>query len=118
VNFNISVNGTDQLQKVEVFGCSYIEGNQNVNVGEMMFPEDDPQVEEVAKSWKTIFVKDEINEMDYSENFKIPVPDKKMVYYVKVTQKKIIELPCKLEGRGFYQKRPVVAWSSPIWIMK
>jgi hypothetical protein len=117
LNFNISVNGTDRLQKVEVFGCPYIEGNQNVNVGEMMFSEDDPLVEEATKSWKTIFVKDEIYEMDYSENFKIPAPDKKMVYYVKVTQKNLIELPCKLEGRDFYQKRPVVAWSSPIWII-
>jgi len=113
--FLISVNGTDQLQKVEVFGCPYIEGNQSVNVGEMMFPENDPQVEEVTRSWKTIFVQDEITEMDYSASFKIPAPDKKMVYYVKVTQKNLIELPCKLEGKDFYQKRPVVAWSSPIW---
>lgn len=118
LNFNISVNGTDQLQKVEVFGCPYIEGNQNVNVGELMFSEDDPQVEEATKSWKTIFAKDEIYAMDDTENFNIPAPDKKMVYYVKITQKNLIELPCKLEGQNFYQMRPVVAWSSPIWILR
>ncbi len=116
LNFNISVNGTDQLQKVEVFGCPYIEGNQDVKVGELMFSEDDPLVEAATGSWETIFVMDEIYEMDYSENFTIPATEKKMVYYVKVTQKNLIELPSKLEGRDFYQKRPVVAWSSPIWI--
>jgi len=35
-----------------------------------MFAKDDPLVEEVTKSWKTIFAKDEISEMDYFENFK------------------------------------------------
>jgi len=58
-----------------------------------------------------------IFEKDYSTDFKIDVPLQKMVYYVKVTQKNVIELPSKLEGKDFYQKRPVVAWSSPIWIL-
>ncbi len=116
LKFFVSVNGTDQLQKVEVFGCPFIEGNQNVEIGGMMFDEDDSRVEEATSSWNTVFIQDQISEMDYSSNFMISAPGVKMVYYMKVTQKNAIELPAKLEGKDFLQRRPVVAWSSPIWI--
>ena len=116
LNFNLSVNGTDQLQKIEVFGCPYIEGNDNVEIGEPMFSMNDPKVNKATSSWITVFEEDMIQEMDFGTNFTIPIPKTNMVYYMKVTQKNSIELPCKLEGSDFYQIRPVVAWSSPIWI--
>jgi hypothetical protein len=56
--------------------------------------------------------------MDFTETFSIPAPEKRMVYHVRVTQKNVIELPSELEGSNFCQKRPVVAWSSPILIIR
>jgi len=38
------------------------------------------------------------------------------IYYVRVIQKEPITLPCALEGSGVLQVRPVMAWSTPVWV--
>jgi hypothetical protein len=118
LEFQIEAHGTDTIESVELFGCAFIEGDRTVDVGQFMFEEDDPRVEQALQGWETLYAKGEIGALDYEEMVEILQQENKMVYYVRVTQKEPIVLPCALEGSGIIQKRPVVAWSTPVWVEK
>jgi hypothetical protein len=81
-----------------------------------MFKEDDPLVYETLNSWFTSYEKKGIEKMDVTLEFEINNDNKQMVYYLRITQKNPITLPAALEGSGVLQVRPVVAWSTPVWV--
>lgn len=116
LNFEIEVNGTDVIESVELFACPFIVGDQSVPVGEFMFLLDDPQVDKVLNSWFTAYEKRDIGKMDVKLEFDVVNKHDRMVYYLRVIQKNPITLPSELEGSGVLQIRPVVAWSTPVWI--
>lgn len=118
LKFEVEVNGTDIIESVELFACPFIEGDKSVEFGEFMFKEDDPLVEKTLNSWFTAYEKRNIGKMDVKLEFEIENNSEQMVYYLRVIQKNPITLPCELEGSGVLQVRPVVAWSTPVWIKK
>ena len=103
---------------MELFACPFIEGNPTTEFGEFMFKEDDPLVDMVLNSWFVAYEKRNIEKMDLKLEFEIENKAEQMVYYLRVIQKRAITLPCELEGSGVLQVRPVVAWSTPVWIKK
>ncbi|MDH3981818.1 MAG: hypothetical protein OES84_02830 [Kiritimatiellaceae bacterium] len=117
LQFQIEVHGTGKIVSVELFGCPFIEGDRTVEIGQLMFEEEDPRVDVALNAWETVYAKRAIGKLDYAERVKVVQEEDKMVYYVRVTQLPI-ELPCDLEGSGIIQKRPVVAWSTPVWVEK
>ena len=118
LRFQIEAYGTERIGSVELFGCPFIEGDRTVEIGQFMFEEDDPRVMAALQAWGMVYSKREIGELDYVEMVEIAQAENKMVYYVRVTQGQPITLPCELEGSGIMQKRPVVAWSTPVWVEK
>ena len=117
ISFHVEVFGTDTIDKVEVFRGFFIEGKKQVEVDELRFDEDDPDVEEACGSWETVFSACEIGALDYAAAFNETYSGKRSVYYARVQQKDPITLPSPLEGKTEPQRRPVCAWSSPIWIV-
>jgi len=118
LKFEVEVYGTDIIESVELFACPFIEGDQSVQFGEFMFKDDDPLVEKTLNSWYTAYEKRNIGKLDVKLEFEIENKSEQMVYYLRVIQKNPIALPCELEGSGVLQVRPVVAWSTPVWIKK
>ena len=116
LRFNLEVHGTDKLAEVSVFACPFIEGDNTVPIGQSRFRQDDPLVEQARNSWTAAFEKHDINDADFTESWTQKYQGKPMVYYVRIRQKNNITLPSPLEGFPTVQKRPVCAWSSPIWI--
>jgi len=116
LRFNLEVHGTDNLAEVSVFACPFIEGDNTVAVGQSRFRQDDPLVDKARNSWTVAFEKHGIDSADFSESWTQRYRGKPMVYYVRIRQKNSIALPSPLEGFPTVQKRPVCAWSSPIWI--
>jgi hypothetical protein len=116
LTFYLEVHGTDDLAEVSVFGCPFIEGDNRVPVGQLRFKEDDPLVEKARNSWATAFERKDLNGADFCESWTQEYAGTPMVYYVRVKQKNPIVLPARLEGFPTVQKRPVCAWSTPIWI--
>jgi hypothetical protein len=116
LKFYLEVHGTDDLAEVSVFGCPFIEGNSAVPVGQSRFAEDDPRVEKARNSWTTVFETRDLNSPDFSKSWTQQYAGKPMVYYVRIKQKNVIVLPAPLEGHPTVQRRPVCAWSSPVWV--
>jgi len=116
IKLEITVNGTGMIESVQLFACPFIEGDKSVPFGEFMFEENDPLVEKTLNSWYTAFEKHNIDKMDVDLAFEVDNTGDKMVYYVRVIQKEPITLPCALEGSGVLQVRPVMAWSTPVWV--
>ena len=108
--------GTDIIESVELFACPFIEGDPSAQFGEFMFDDNDPLVEKTLNSWFIAHEKRNIGEMDLRLEFELENIDGPMVYYLRVIQKNPITLPCELEGSGVLQIRPVVAWSTPVWV--
>ncbi len=114
--FSVEVNGTGPLESVEVFACAFIEGNRDVPVGELMFDEDDPDVENIRQGWEAVLQKNGINKLDTSHTWDIQYDGEPLVCYVRVIQRDLLTLPGILEGQKTPQKRAVMAWSTPIWV--
>ena len=118
LKFEVEVHGTDLIESVELFACPFIEGDKSVEFGEFMFEKNDPTVEKTLNSWFTAYEKKNIGKMDVNLEFEIEPGSEQMVYYLRVIQENPITLPSALEGSGVLQVRPVVAWSTPVWIKK
>ena len=116
LNFEIEVHGTGIIESVELFACAYIEGDPSAQFGEFMFEDNDPRVEKALNSWFIAHEKRNIDKMDLILEFELENSGSPMVYYLRVIQKEPVTLPCELEGSGILQVRPVVAWSTPVWI--
>jgi hypothetical protein len=117
LRFELEVHGTGELEAVELFACPFIEGNRDVPVDNLMFEEDDPQVELARGAWRTVYEATDIGQLDFRHMWEAPYQGKPLVYYVRVRQAEPIRIPCKLEGADWHQVRPVMAWSSPIWVL-
>ena len=118
LDFEVEVYGTDTLESVELFACPFIEGDPATEFDKFMFKEDDPLVDKALKSWFIAYEKRNIDKRDLNLEIEIENEGEQMVYYLRVIQKRPITLPCELEGSGILQVRPVVAWSTPIWIKR
>jgi hypothetical protein len=114
---SVEAHGTWELDSVEVFGCPFIEGDRTVPVGELMFEVDDPAVEQALRSWRPVYSRMGIDEPDFQTRFTVEFGADQMVYYVRIIQKGLMTLPGILEGQDEPQRRAVVAWSSPIWVL-
>ena len=117
LEFTVEVHGTGDLAAVEVFRCPFIEGDRSVPVGKLRFSKDDPAVENARQSWQTAFEKKDVGGPDFSQTWTAEFDGRPTVYYVRVRQKEPIVLPSPLEGHEAVQRRPVCAWSSPIWVL-
>ena len=117
LSFTIEVHGTWEIDKIEIFGCPFVDGNRAVAVNSLMFDQNDPAVERALNGWETIYAGTDLNAMDFRHFFEIEFGDTQMVYYARVTQQGLMALPGILEGQDEPQKRAVVAWSSPIWVI-
>jgi hypothetical protein len=117
LEFRVEVHGTGDLAAVEVFRCPFIEGDRSVPVGQLRFSKNDPAVEKARQSWQTAFVKKDVGGPDFSQAWTAEFDGRPTVYYVRVRQREPIVLPSPLEGHETVQRRPVCAWSSPIWVL-
>jgi hypothetical protein len=86
--FRIQVHGTGPLDRVEVF--RHVAGGSN--------------------GWETVFSRTGIGDLDFEGEWSEPSPGP-AVYYARVTQATAHEVYVPV-----YQRRPAMAWSSPIWI--
>lgn len=116
VSVRIAVNGTDTLDTVEVFSGVVIEGDRSVDIDRFMFADGDPRVDDARNSWSAIYRKDNFDVPDFEDSFSIPLDGRNRVYYLRVRQRTAITLPAPIEGAANPQTRPVMAWSSPIWV--
>ena len=117
LEITVQANGTWELESVEVFGCPFIDGDRSVPVNSPMFADDDPAVDEARGAWRTLVSESNIGALDAGYTWRLGFGDRQMVYYARVTQAGLMTLPGILEGQAEPQRRAVVAWSSPIWIL-